>query len=164
MIWNIGIKTEADTLIIALCKCGSPPQFHSHTQTHSIPSCHLVWLCTRCPQWAEPGQSQRSCTPDCLQQGCSLLAGHGGCSSSVRCTPFQLQSAERESEAKSVLICRGSKNLPLVCQSVFVLKSPVLPCPPTEAASSSALLHLLGSPADFLKTTDRGGHLTEDGL
>lgn len=80
-------------------KCQREPQTF-------IPYTHLVWPCTRYLQLAWPGQSQRSCTPDCLQQGCWQLVGRDGCSSSARCTPSQQQSARQEKKNRTAHICR----------------------------------------------------------
>lgn len=152
------MNTEVDVvLIIALRKCGSPPLFllvtcTQHTRTY-ITLCYLVWLCTHCPRWAWPGQSQRSCTLDYLQQGCWLLAGHDGYSSSAQCMPFQLQSAwvvEYREKKSSGLYCEWK---PFVCQSASHWNSPVPPCQPAEAASGSGPRRPLRSPANFLKTT-----------
>ena len=54
---------------------------------------HLAEQYIHCLQWAWPGQSLRSCTPDCLPPGCWRRAGLGGCSSSSQCRPCLLPPA-----------------------------------------------------------------------
>lgn len=62
-------------------------------------ACYLLWLCTRCLQWYEPGQSLQFCKPEPCWPGCWRLSGLCGCSSSARCRPCPLQSAPTQSQS-----------------------------------------------------------------
>ena len=71
-------------------------------KTRSSQHTNLVWRCTRCPRWAEPGQSQRSCTPSYRPPGCWRLSGPCGCSSSSRWRPCRLLSRTGSDRSKQI--------------------------------------------------------------
>lgn len=66
---------------------------------------YLLWLCTHCLQWYEPGQSQQFYTLGPCWPGCWQLSDLCGCSSSVQCRPSPLQSAQKNKvEIKELLL------------------------------------------------------------
>lgn len=68
---------------------------------------HLVWRCTRCPRWDEPGRSQRSYTPSYQPPGCWQLSGPCGCSSSSRWKPCHQRSTNKIRDSISRRLCFG---------------------------------------------------------